>query len=66
MRCYGNDADVGGGYMLFDTLKRAILRGNYADKEEMADKLSLLYSADKIKDEEFMVLMELLWEGGEE
>ena len=52
--------------MLFDTLKRAITRKNYTSKEEMAEKLSLLYSADKIKDEEFMVLMELLWEGGEE
>ena len=52
--------------MLFETLRRAILRGNYINKEEMAEKLSLLYSADKIKDEEYMVLMELLWEGGEE
>ena len=52
--------------MLIQALKRAILRGNYTSKEEMAEKLSLLYSADKIKDEEFMALMELLWEGGEE
>ena len=52
--------------MLFETLKRAIIRGNYVSKEDMGDKLSLLYSADKIKDEEFMALMELLWEGGEE
>ena len=52
--------------MLFKTLKRAILRGNYKSKKDMADKLSLLYSADKIKDEEFMALMGLLWEGGGE
>ena len=52
--------------MLYDTLKRAIIRGNYTNKEDMADKLALLYSADKIKDEEFMALIELLWEGGEE
>ena len=52
--------------MLYATLKRAIIRGNYKSKEDMADKLALLYSADKIKDEEFMALMELLWEGGEE
>ena len=51
--------------MLFDTLKRAILRGNYVNKEEMAEKLSLLYSADKIKDEEYIDLVFLL-EGGEE
>ena len=52
--------------MLFDTLKRAILRSNYKSSDEMAEKLSLLYSAEKITVEQFMVLMELLWEGGEE
>ena len=52
--------------MLFDTLKRAITRKNYTSKEEMAEKLSLLYSAEKITVEEFMVLMELLCEGGEQ
>ena len=52
--------------MLFKCLKRRIEKGNYESKEEIAEKLSLLYSADKIKDEEFMVLMESLWEGGEE
>ena len=66
MCCDGNDVDVGGGYMLVQTLKRAIIRKNYTTKEEMAEKLSLLYSADKIKDEQFIELMELLWEGGEE
>ena len=65
MCCYGNDADVGGGYMLFDTLKRAILRGNYVSKEEMAEKLSLLYSAGKITDEQYIDLTFLL-KGGEE
>ena len=65
MCCYGNDADVGGGYMLFDTLKRAILRDNYVNKEEMAEKLSLLYSAGKITDEQYIDLTFLL-KGGEE
>ena len=65
MCCYGNDVNVGGGYMLFDTLKRAILRGNYVNKEEMAEKLSLLYSASKITDEQYIDLVFLL-EGGEE
>ena len=51
--------------MLFDTLKRAILRGNYVNKEEMTEKLSLLYSADKINDEQYIDLVFLL-EGGEE
>ena len=66
MCCYGNDVNVGGDYMLFDTLKRAITRKNYTSKEEIAEKLSLLYSAEKITVEEFMVLMELLYEGGEQ
>ena len=65
MCCDGNDVDVGGGYMLFDTLKRAILRGNYTNKEEMANKLSLLYSAGKITDEQYIDLTFLL-KGGEE
>ena len=51
--------------MLFETLRRAILRGNYVNKEEIAEKLSLLYSAEKINVEQYMVLMELLYEGGE-
>ena len=65
MCCYGNDVNVGGGYMLFDTLKRAILRGNYINKEEMAEKLSLLYGAGKITDEQYIDLTFLL-KGGEE
>ena len=65
MCCYGNDGNVGGGVMLFDTLKRAILRGNYVNKEEMVEKLSLLYSAGKITDEQYIDLVFLL-EGGEE
>ena len=48
--------------MLFDTLKRAILRGNYTSKEEMANKLSLLYSAGKITDEQYIDLVFLLEE----
>ena len=51
--------------MLFETLKRAIIRGNYENKEDIAEKLSLLYSADKINDEQYIDLVFLL-EGGEE
>ena len=65
MCCYGNDVNVGGVLMLFDTLKRAILRGNYVNKEEMAERLSLLYSAGKITDEQYIDLTFLL-KGGEE
>ena len=48
--------------MLFETLKRAILRKNYTSKEEMANKLSLLYSADKITHEQYIDLVFLLEE----
>ena len=48
--------------MLFETLKRAITRKNYTSKEEMANKLSLLYSADKITDEQYIDLVFLLEE----
>ena len=51
--------------MLVETLKRAIIRSNYKSKEEMAEKLSLLYSAGKITDEQYIDLTFLL-KGGEE
>ena len=51
--------------MLFETLKRAISRGNYKSKEDMGEKLSLLYSAGKITDEQYIDLTFLL-KGGEE
>ena len=62
MCCYGNDADVGGGLMLYETLVRAITRGNYTSKEELAEKLALLYSANKITDEQYIDLVFLLEE----
>ena len=51
--------------MLYDTLKRVIQRKNYNTLEEIQEKISLLYSAEKITVEEYMELMELLFEGGE-
>ena len=51
-----------GDTMLFETLKRAITRKNYTNKEEMAEKLSLLYSANKITDEQYIDLVFLLEE----
>ena len=51
--------------MLIQALKRAISRKNYISKEEMANKLSLLYSAGKITDEQYIDLTFLL-KGGEE
>ena len=51
--------------MLIQALKRAIIRKNYTSKEEMVEKLSLLYSAGKITDEQYIDLTFLL-KGGEE
>ena len=48
--------------MLFDTLKRAITRKNYTSKKELAEKLALLYSANKITDEQYVDLVFLLEE----
>ena len=48
--------------MLLDTLKRAITRKNYTSKEELAEKLALLYSANKITDEQYIDLVFLLEE----
>ena len=51
--------------MLYDTLVRAISRGNYTTKKEISEKVSLLYSAEKISAEQYMILMEMIYEGGE-
>ena len=51
--------------MLYDTLKRVIQRKNYTNIDEISEKVSLLYSAEKITAEQYMELMEMLFEGGE-
>ena len=51
--------------MLYDTLKRVILRKNYTNIDEISEKVSLLYSAEKITAEQYMELMEMIYEGGE-
>ena len=48
--------------MLIQALKRAITRKNYTSKEEMAEKLSLLYSAGKLTIEQYIELTFLLEE----
>ena len=50
--------------MLYETLKRVILRKNYTNIEEISEKVSLLYSAEKITAEQYMELMEMIYEGG--
>ena len=51
--------------MLYDTLKRVIQRKNYNNIDEISEKVSLLYSAEKITAEQYMELMEMIYEGGE-
>ena len=51
--------------MLYETLKRVILRKNYNNIDEIKEKISLLYSAEKITAEQYMELMEMIYEGGE-
>lgn len=51
--------------MLYDTLKRVIQRKNYNTIDEIKEKVSLLYSAEKITADEYMELMEMIYEGGE-
>lgn len=61
--------NVGGGYMtgrLYDTLKRAIIRKNYTNIEQIQEQISILYAGEKITPEQYLELMELFWEGGEE
>ena len=51
--------------MLYETLKRVIVRKNYTNIDEISEKVSLLYSAEKITAEQYMELMEMIYEGGE-
>ena len=48
--------------MLYKVLKRAIERGNYNSKEEMAEKLGLLLASpiQQITKEEYIELMAML------
>ena len=51
---------------LYDTLRRAILRKNYTTREQLQEQISILYAGEKITPEQYMELMELFWEGGDE
>ena len=51
---------------LYDTLKRAILRKNYATREQLQEQISILYAGEKITPQQYMELMELFYEGGEQ
>ena len=51
---------------IYDTLKRAILRKNYTTREQLQEQISILYAGEKITDEQYLELMELFYEGGEQ
>lgn len=48
--------------MLYKVLVRAITRGNYISKEDIKEKIGLLYTADKITEEQYVELIFLLEE----
>ena len=51
---------------IYDTLRRAILRKNYTTKEQLQEQISILYAGEKITPEQYLELMVLFWEGGEQ
>ena len=51
---------------IYDTLKRAILRKNYTTREQLQEQISILYAGEKITPQQYMELMELFYEGGEQ
>ena len=51
---------------IYDTLKRAILRKNYTTKERLQEQISILYAGEKITPQQYMELMELFYEEGDE
>ena len=51
---------------IYDTLRRAILRKNYTTKERLQEQVSILYAGEKITPQEYMELMELFYEEGDE
>ena len=51
---------------LYDTWRRAILRKNYTTKEQLQEQISILYAGEKITPQQYMELMELFYEEGDE
>lgn len=48
--------------MLYKTLKRCIERQNYASKEDMAEKISIIYANGQLTDGQYEELMAMLGE----
>ena len=51
---------------IYDTLRRAILRKNYTTREQLQEQISILYAGEKITPQQYMELLELFYEGGEQ
>ena len=51
---------------IYNTLRRAILRKNYTTKEQIQEQISILYTGEKITPQQYMELMELFYEEGDE
>ena len=48
--------------MLFKCLKRRIEKGNYENKEQLAEQISLIYANGQLTDEQYTELMGMLAE----
>ena len=48
--------------MLFKCLKRRIEKGNYEDKNALAEQISLIYANEQLTDEQYSELMQMLKE----
>lgn len=46
--------------MLYNVLKRAIERGNYKSKDDIAEKISVLYANNQLDTEQYEELINLL------
>ena len=46
--------------MLYKCLKRRIEKGNYENKEELAEQISLIYANQQLTDEQYQELMAML------
>lgn len=46
--------------MLFKVLKRSIENGNYISKEDIAEKLSILFANNQLTNEQYQELINLL------
>ena len=46
--------------ILYKALKRMIERGNYANKEDIVEKVSVLYANDQLTLDQYQELMQML------